>query len=343
MVRLRTSPAVSSNRKHRLSAWLGATGAIALSFPLITFALDAFTYHQAEQAYKDANCEQAIAGYNTLLEGWRPYDWQDYEARSQSRASECTAYQTLLPALDAAPTEALLAANQFLNRFPNSALIYPIRQQIASRLKEMAPDVLANVQFCDTLPSTLAHRLLPRRNQNLPALRYACGQTYQAEGRYTDAIEQLQHFLKDYPKHEQTSAVEVALATAMIDEAKANKAGELPSPTVSGLAATGTTKVQIRNDSPEPMRIIFSGAETRFEELPACEDCQAFTTEIPKSCPEKGPTATYTLKPGEYQVLVRSVGDRQVTPFTGEWTLSDGYQHSSCFYIVRGTAPVVEQ
>jgi hypothetical protein len=229
----------------------------------------------------------------------------------------------------------VLASHLFVERFPNSALIPPLRQQVASRLEATAPDTVASAEFCDALPSTLDHSLLSRPDQVLPTYYQACGEAYQSAGRYNEAIEQLQRFLTDYPNHKQTAAVEVTLAKTLIDQAKANNAGTLPSPVIDGRTAAGTTKVQIRNDSPEPMRIVFTGPETRFEELPGCKDCQVFTTSVPQSCPEKGPIATYTLKPGDYQVLVRSIGDRTVTPFTGEWNLLDRYQHGSCFYIVQ--------
>jgi len=336
MVRLHPSSVVDPTHKSgSLPTWIGVVGAIALSFPLISYVFDAFLYQQAEQAYEAAQCEQAIAGFSTLVERWRPHDWQDYGTRSQSRMGECAAYQEMLPQLDGSPSDVLRAIAPFLKRFPNSALIPSLRQQATPRLEGLTADGAIDVEGCDALVAALTHRLLPISHPPLPALRYTCGQTYQAAGLYTKAVEQFQHFLTDYPGHAQTPAVEAALATALIDEADANNAGALPAPLVSGFTAPGTTQVQIRNSSPQPMRIIFRGTETRFEELPACEDCQVYTTEVPESCPEKGPIATYTLKPGDYQVLVRSLGDRHVTPFTGEWTLADGYHHSNCFYIVE--------
>lgn len=334
MANPQTPPPVQPPQKpNRSGRWLALGGAIVLGVPLVAFAFDALTFRQAEQAYADAACDEAIAGYTGLVERWRPFDWQDYEVRSQSRIGECTAYQTVSPLLESTPTEALVAASLFLDRYPNTGL--PVREAVASQLEGTAPDTLASVELCDAMPSVLNHGLLPAPEQNLPFLQYGCGQTYQAAGRYTEAVTQLQQFLVDYPEHEQTSAVEVALASAMFDEARASNAGELPSPGVSGRTNSGTTQVEIRNDSPEPMRIIFSGAETRFEELPGCEDCGVFTDGIPDACPEQGPVGTYTLQPGQYQVLVRSVGDRSITPFTGEWDLADGYLHSNCFYVVQ--------
>lgn len=90
----------------------------------------------------------------------------------------------------------------------------------------------------------------------------------------------------------------------------------------------------IQNDSPEKMQIIFSGPQPRFEELAPCADCQTYTTSnIPEFCPEQGPVGTYTLEPGTYEVVVKSVGGVSVTPFTGTWTLQDGSEYFNCFYI----------
>ena len=47
------------------------------------------------------------------------------------------------------------------------------------------------------------------------------------------------------------------------------------------------------------------------------------------------PAYRYTLQPGEYEVLVRSVSDPTVNPFTGVWSLATGQAYSSCFYLAQ--------
>ncbi|NET49013.1 MAG: hypothetical protein F6K09_09870, partial [Merismopedia sp. SIO2A8] len=104
---------------------------------------------------------------------------------------------------------------------------------------------------------------------------------------------------------------------------------------LSGYTGDESTVVIIRNDSPEAMRIVLSGTDPQFQDLAPCEDCQSFVESSPTGCPEKGPEARFVLTPGNYNVLVRSIGDRAVTPFTGTWQLGQGSEYYSCFYIVQ--------
>lgn len=50
------------------------------------------------------------------------------------------------------------------------------------------------------------------------------------------------------------------------------------------------------------------------------------------------PIGQYTLKPGQYDVVVKSTGNQRVHPFKGSWSIDNGTTYSNCFYIV--TNPV---
>ncbi|MBE9124987.1 MULTISPECIES: tetratricopeptide repeat protein [unclassified Coleofasciculus] len=115
-----------------------------------------------------------------------------------------------------------------------------------------------------------------------------CGKSVRNSNDHTNAIEMYERFLEDYPQHQLASAVELTLAQSMVAEAKAQGAGKIERPGRSGLTVSGTTVVEIRNDSPEDMRIVFSGSEPRFEELARCADCQKYVGQPPESCPNNG-------------------------------------------------------
>jgi hypothetical protein len=51
----------------------------------------------------------------------------------------------------------------------------------------------------------------------------------------------------------------------------------------------------------------------------------------------------YTLKSGEYDVVVKSRGDKFVRPFKGTWSMNSGWTYSNCFYIVTNPNPVEQQ
>ncbi|MEL6468522.1 MAG: hypothetical protein AAFQ74_02240 [Cyanobacteria bacterium J06623_4] len=215
---------------------------------------------------------------------------------------------------------------------------------MGKRLKENAlkafykSDVaqLATEPLCDRLPTILSQDWLLDAETTAPQMAYACGNTFLTAGNFAAAILPYQLFLENYPDHVLTALVEASYAQAAIGEAKASGAGVLPPPNPTGYTYGENTVVAIANGSPESMRIIFSGPEPRFEELPPCETCKVHSAPpVESSCSESSPAGVYQLLPGDYQVLVRSVSDRKVTPFTGEWTLASGVGYAECFHIVR--------
>jgi hypothetical protein len=148
-----------------------------------------------------------------------------------------------------------------------------------------------------------------------------------------------ENFLVEYPDHSLASDVEAALARSIVAQAKAAGAGEIPAPEFSGSTGSEFTEVVIQNDSPERLRIVFSGPDSRVEDLEACSSCQKYFGIGPTFCPEQGPIGRYTLKPGQYEIVVESVSDTGVTPWIGDWGLLSGDEYSSCFFIVTTLGP----
>jgi hypothetical protein len=124
-----------------------------------------------------------------------------------------------------------------------------------------------------------------------------------------------------------------------VADAKASGAGEIAAPERSGSTDSASTLVVIQNDSPERLRLVFSGPEARIEELETCGACARYSLVGPAFCPEKGPIGRYTLQPGEYEVLVEAISDEGVTPFTGTWPLGEGGEYYTCFFIVTTLGP----
>lgn len=295
------------------------------------------TYTEGEQAYTAANCQVAIAEFDWVInKGEQFVDFNDYIARARAKKAECQAFQDVVEEQKTATPEAVLVAyEEFVSRYPSGALGQPIRQKTASLFEEAGIEALAQPSACERIDKLVENQLIPEPNQNSPSFYQACGQMYSKGNDYTNAVKMYEGFLENYPQHQLASEVELALAKSMVAEAKAQGAGKIERPGVSGWTVSGTTVVEIRNDSPEDMRIVFSGSEPRFEELERCEDCQKYMGTGPESCPAKGPVGRYTLKPGQYDVVVKSIRDGGVRPFTGTWVLDDGTEYNSCFFIVQ--------
>jgi hypothetical protein len=145
-------------------------------------------------------------------------------------------------------------------------------------------------------------------------------------------------FLADFPDHTFAPEIEAALAQSLVNQAQEAGAQELPAPIRSGSTGTELTKVVIQNDAPTGMRIVFSGPETRVEELGACGSCVTYSGSGPSSCPAQGPIGRYTLAPGQYEVLVEDL-DPSIRPWFGNWNLLKGDEYYSCFFNVITVEP----
>jgi tetratricopeptide (TPR) repeat protein len=206
---------------------------------------------------------------------------------------------------------------------------HPLAEQAAAAL-------LDNLYVCQTAAERGDDPLLRDRAGFLAALFLRCGEKYTASEDYADAARVYELFLAAYPGDPQAEEIRAALARALIADARQSGAGEIPLPEkVTGSESSGaTTTVVIQNDSPEKVRLIFTGPVTRIEELGPCITCTKFYNSGPQYCPEMGPTGSYELPSGAYEVLVESVSDEGVLPFTGSWQMEGG-EYYTCFFVIE--------
>lgn len=205
----------------------------------------------------------------------------------------------------------------------------------ASSVKDSYIQAFIKEGLCEQIDSLERENQIPQNNTILPNLLYECGKSFEDNKNLYGAIQVYEEFFNKYPNHALATNVEEALARAIIIDAKESGAGIIPSPERSGSTNDESVNVIIQNDSPERLRIIFSGPKSQIEELSACDTCIIYSVIAPMYCPEEGPIGTYTLPPGQYDVVVQSISDTGVTPWTGEWDLISGEEYSSCFFITE--------
>jgi hypothetical protein len=199
--------------------------------------------------------------------------------------------------------------------------------------------LLGNFTACGDIGSLKNNSLIASRTEFLPRLYFNCGQAYEIERDWTNAATMYENFMADFPGHARAAEAETALARTIVEQADSAGAGEIAAPERSGSTSSGSTVVVIQNDSPERLRIVFSGPESKVEEMEACSSCTTYTGSGPLFCPELGPIARYTLPPGTYNVVVEATSNRGVEAWRGSWDLVDGDEYSSCFYEVTTLYP----
>lgn len=194
--------------------------------------------------------------------------------------------------------------------------------------------LLENPAACDSAEALHKEAALARRGELMPSLLYRCGQDFEGSRKFDQAVRMFELFMQSYPQHNLADEVNTALARSLVNAAKAAGAATISAPQRSGSTSSGETEVVIQNDSPERLRIVFSGPKALITEIEACSSCSTWTFP-PLFCPEKGPIGRFTLPSGNYAVLVESIGESGVTPYTGDWDLEGGDKYYSCFYILR--------
>jgi hypothetical protein len=169
---------------------------------------------------------------------------------------------------------------------------------------------------------------------NLADVLFACSLVYYRAFDDNTAITLLEKFIAAFPQDRNYPRAVEILAGLLFRRSEALKAEILPAPGLAGIGIKGAAHYRIRNNSPFPMQIVFSGKKTVIQTIQPCQDCITYS-KSPLVCSAKGRQVEYSLPPGDYKILVETkVGDR-VVPFSGEFTLRDGRIYSNCFMLVN--------
>jgi tetratricopeptide (TPR) repeat protein len=332
------SPAGTKPRGIR-KRWIVLGAIVALAgFVLFQGWQQQQAYDTGHAAYLTADCAAAIGPLSRAAgEGSSSTD-NDVALKARAELQECEA---LLAAEDLATQgvrgDALLAYSDIVTKYPRS----PLKEAALAKGQEAitsAPDQVATLGVCDALDTLEAQQFIASPVDSLPPLLYACGQAYEAEKAYAEALAAYARFRSEYPDHDLAADVEAALVRATLAETDASGAGSLPAPQEQGdgTGTAGVATVVIQNDSPDQLSMVFSGPDVRVEDLEACADCVEFTGDGPHECQGLGPIGEYKLGPGTYDVVVKSGSGSSVIPFRGTWDLKAGQEYASCFYIVSG-------
>jgi hypothetical protein len=316
--------------------WLGIP-AIGLVIGLTTFyggqnLLNQYHYGQGLNAYEQGNCERALPELETYLQNTTADEMDDQVGRVKQIQKECGQYNVVVQYQQSGkPDYTLATIGKFSAQYPKSSLMNHLRPLASTLFASQPIEVLAKPISCQQF-NHLKELIL---TADAPQFYSACGKSLAENGDYEQSIAIYENFLNQFPHHKLSPGIKQAYAQTLYDEAQAKGAGNLPQPSEGGTTGDGSTQVEIRNESPEKMRIVFGGPTPRVEELEPCKECQSYTNTPPKNCPNKGPVGTYTVDPGQYRIVVKSIGNRTVTPYTGDWNLNNRTKYTNCFFIVQ--------
>jgi tetratricopeptide (TPR) repeat protein len=330
-------PAKGGNRRNLM---LGCLGALVLgcggvgAFAFFDIQARERAYAAANQLYQAGDCAAAVTAYDALsgIDG----DSED-ETLEKARAerAECVDYLDGVTAQDEGRSgDALITYSTFIEKYPDSPALPRLREQVDTLYAETASADLVNNDVCTNIDGLNDKELIIDPDTRIPDMLLVCGQLFEAADDFANALLAYQRFRDEYPDNPQFEQATAGLARAAVADARASGAGEIPPPQSVSSGGNGDTAViVIQNDTPERLSLIFSGPDVRVETLEPCTECQNFSV-APTGCPELGPVGSYTVAPGDYEVVVRASSDGDVTPFRGSWTIGGGEEYYSCFYLV---------
>jgi tetratricopeptide (TPR) repeat protein len=284
-------------------------------------------------AFNIGDCRTANNRFQVVLNS-RVYDLLGLVPQAQQLTNECYGF------LKAVANEeqgynghALAAYIDFQRTFPASGLTSVVPVKIQAIFGRSSMEELAVKETCDRVAILGESQLIPRSQEYLPVLYFHCGEIYESAGEFQNALMMYYQIRENYPQHALAGQIQTAIARLEIKIARQSGAGTIAQPTASGKAPVGTSLYKIRNDSPDRLQLFLNGTQTLIEEIPACESCRTYTQD-PVQCPDIGPMHSFTLRPGKYDVLVKSVSSAKDTPFQGTWILESGQAYSECYFIV---------
>ncbi|MET0496297.1 MAG: hypothetical protein ABW000_24485 [Actinoplanes sp.] len=172
---------------------------------------------------------------------------------------------------------------------------------------------------------------------------YGCGLSEFDGARYSEAIEHLNKFIADYPKDSRVAKARQKRIAAEVAQVRAGATGDLAPLERTGNGPAGTATVKVVNDSPYPLEILYSGPVADQLTIAACATCTVRSSPSiydryfgGSTCGGDGvPSRTLRLRPGSYQVVVRTSTSDGPRPYSGSWKLAGGSRYDNCYYASR--------
>ncbi|RBM20795.1 hypothetical protein DEH69_07500 [Streptomyces sp. PT12] len=165
----------------------------------------------------------------------------------------------------------------------------------------------------------------------VPEGLYQCGTDSFLGGSYDVADTHLNELVTDHPDHERVDHARKVLIASQI-AAEHPPAGEQLPPENDGGGATVT--VEVLNDSPQELEILWTGPTTGSQTVGPCDGCSVYPVDPGDSSCSSGrdyPTTTLQLPAGDYHFLHRSPGLSMRT-LTETSSLNADFIYTWCSY-----------
>jgi TolA-binding protein len=175
-----------------------------------------------------------------------------------------------------------------------------------------------------------------RANSYVQSGTYTCGVHQYTTGKFTTAATTMDSFVTDYP-HDSRVALAKKISIAAQIAAYDPAAGKhLPT-----LASGGSIPVTFTNDSPDAVRVLYTGSVTGSITLRGCSGCTVYAGEADAgshACKSSGKNyakKTLYLPSGTTYFLNEPTGSDSTTPVSHTSDLRSDYVYTECAYTVK--------
>jgi hypothetical protein len=169
--------------------------------------------------------------------------------------------------------------------------------------------------------------------QDIESGTYACGVSQYKNAEFTDSLATMNAFLTTYPHDPNAPLAQKFTIAAQIAEQEPAAGKQTPT-----LTTGGSVSVTILNDSPDSLKILYTGPATGTLTLSACGSCSIYATTQDgqdNACTDSDtnyPQTTITLPPGTTYLLQEAPDDTNTTPTAFTEQYEAGNACEACAY-----------
>lgn len=206
-----------------------------------------------------------------------------------------------------------------------------VQPRIVTIFGAASPAEFADEAFCLRVFGLYDYGLIADPDVHLPLFYATCAEIFFATERYGEAVSMYRQLLQDYPDHESAENATEHLTEALMAEVNYKLDGPFSGLGEVSTGGRGNPVVTIQNDAYRDLHVNLDGVETQRHVLDPCKGCQpVYGATAKEEC--VGPTETFEIKPGIYQVSANPYG---LPGYEREWRLKTGTAYYICFYVTR--------
>ncbi|MEV0179819.1 hypothetical protein AB0I54_11035 [Streptomyces sp. NPDC050625] len=177
-----------------------------------------------------------------------------------------------------------------------------------------------------------------RAGRSADSGEYACGVDQYKDGDFEAAQKTMDEFVADNKNDKNRARAKKISIAAEVAQTLPAAGKRLPT-TASG----GSISVTVKNDSPDPITVYYTGPVTGSFSLKACGSCKAYSFAASitigfKPCSDSGrhyPQRTISLPPGTTYFVHKPRDLSTATPASDTAKLRSGYIYTECAYTTR--------